>query len=931
MMLTARLSVLLFFVLPSVAARAGDVYYRLALAQLAAGGEPIAEGGWRGGSDWLRASAMHPYAVVEGGDAYLGTIDGSATGEWWMSSWSPETVYVAVRVPEGAPVKGTVYVPDAAWQKLVPRTFTIEAGQPAPEARDAFLRARLAHDEQMQSEGVPGTAFFRWRADTTRRELGLPDAPGGGFTGAPDIGDTYDLFSGGSAVSENIQLYRQLPPAAPAQGQPAEAPDEMVKVSAIPGITVPEFNWTTKLGDAAPALGALSAAIPADQHAVFFPSFAALMTALDEAGGEGLPLARAMQVRSEDARLAERYERQLCLSRTVVSRLLGPQAIRSVAITGSDPYFPTGTDVAVIFHAVKADGLRQVLLAQVKLAAQAAGAKAASGDVEGVVYEGAATDDRSICSYVAVLGDNVVVTNSLAQLKCLAAVKLGKVPALVSLPEYKFFRTRYPVGAAGETAFVFLSDATIRRWCGPEWRIAASRRMRAAAIMADVTAAHAREIGAGIKDAAPVTAETPMRTIGTLTLGPSGVSSSVYGFASFMTPIRELAITEVPKDEAAAYGRWRDGYQRNWSWAFDPIALSLSASKEQLGADLTVMPLIAGSEYRRWIGIAQGASIAPDAGDPHDALVHAVMAINTQSPAVQQASGMARMMAPQIDIEPLGWLGQSVALYADKDPFWKELAESPEPSRFFENEAYRLPVGLQAEVGSVLKLTAFLGAARGFIEQSSPGMTAWETREHHGKSYVKVGLSPTARDDSRGGPFDKVCVYYAPTPRALIVTLSEDLLKRALDRQAAAKEGAPAKDAAKEPTWLGSSLCLRITREGLGLVRGTGREVLRGQAQRRAWSNIPALNEWKRMFPGKDPVVMHETLWGVRPVCPGGGTYVWNAAYSTMESTVYGHPGEPKAGPDLPDVMDTVESGDFGLSFEDGGLRARGVVKRAVK
>ena len=52
---------------------------------------------------------------------------------------------------------------------------------------------------------------------------------------------------------------------------------------------------------------------------------------------------------------------------------------------------------------------------------------------------------------------------------------------------------------------------------------------------------------------------------------------------------------------------------------------------------------------------------------------------------------------------------------------------------------------------------------------------------------------------------------------------------------------------------------------------------------------------------------------------------------SDWESTVYGHPGEPKAGPDLPDVMDTVESGDFGLSFEDGGLRARGVVKRAVK
>ena len=51
---------------------------------------------------------------------------------------------------------------------------------------------------------------------------------------------------------------------------------------------------------------------------------------------------------------------------------------------------------------------------------------------------------------------------------------------------------------------------------------------------------------------------------------------------------------EVTKTEADAYQAWRDGYQRNWNWAFDPIGLRISLGKQKLGADLTIMPLILG-------------------------------------------------------------------------------------------------------------------------------------------------------------------------------------------------------------------------------------------------------------------------------------------------------------------------------------------------
>jgi hypothetical protein len=97
-----------------------------------------------------------------------------------------------------------------------------------------------------------------------------------------------------------------------------------------------------------------------------------------------------------------------------------------------------------------------------------------------------------------------------------------------------------------------------------------------------------------------------------------------------------------------------------------------------------------------------------------------------------------------------------------------------------------------------------------------------------------------------------------------------------------------------------------------------------------AWSNLPILNEWKRLYPDRDPVAVHQQIWKTQLACPGGGKYVWNKEFQTMESTVYGHPGQPRLGPLLPRPLEAVERMDFGLSFENHGLRARAEIRRAV-
>src|SRR3954453_23976771 len=124
---------------------------------------------------------------------------------------------------------------------------------------------------------------------------------------------------------------------------------------------------------------------------------------------------------------------------TGLGRLVGPRGIGEVAVTGSDPYLRVGSDVAVLFEAKDPSVLKNLLAAQVGLWRQRVPeAKPISGKIAGLDYFGARSDDRSVCSYVAQLGDSnvIVVTNSPKQLERLAAVRDGSAKALSDAPEY---------------------------------------------------------------------------------------------------------------------------------------------------------------------------------------------------------------------------------------------------------------------------------------------------------------------------------------------------------------------------------------------------------------------------------------------------------------------------------------------------------------
>lgn len=892
-----RLVALIVVALVAQYAHAQDTYYRLSLRELTItdGALPDTIGSWQ-----TRDNALAwPRIVLDGeGEAHIDRTD-QGPARAWERDTANHSIYV--RLPQPGAVTGRIFlVPEDADAPRELR-FSILERAGTDDGQQGFHRAKAAQYDRLQAAGLPGSAWFRHQADAVRAAGGIedPQAVNRGFRPQQDqLLGTFDLFTGGRAISENLQLDRVMPVVDAARGA-------TVDLASIEGITLSEMDWQAKIGDAQPALDPLAAAIPADQHAIFFPSVPAAMTVLKVAEQRAMPAIQPMEPRSEAVGVRNLYERQIGLRIDDLAEIAQQHTVTSLAVTGSDPYLPTGTDIAVLLATDQVDALHDALVARIAANRQA----------------GLTAPDAASRSLLGKLNGAVVLTNSSAQMQRLAAVRDGQADALAALPEYTFFRHRYALGAEGESAFLMLTDATIRRWCGPKWRIAASRRTRAAAVLYDLQARHADAIVQQAVQSQLLEVAPRGIDLGEVRLTSEGVRSSIYGTTAFLTPIAELDLERVTEEEAAGYQQWRDGYQRNWSGVFDPIGLRLAIAGNEVRGDLTVMPLIGNSDYRQMIALMQGARIGPAAGDPHDnVLMHIVYAINNESEPMQSLRMTLSQMAPGIGVNPLGWLGESVAIYVDEDPVWREMGQAEDTSEFLAGNFHRLPIALHAEVNSGLKLTAFLAAVRTLIEQSAPGMTIWTPLEHNGQPYVRITPSEAARSDEE--MLENLAVYYVASNQGLVVTLHEGLLHRAIDRQVERRQQKD-EGAAVEPAWLGESVAARVQASAIEFM---GAAELGRQAQQLAWSNIPILNEWKRLYPDQDPVHVHARLFNTTLVCPGGGEYTWNADAQTMQSTVYGHPTAPQDGPGIHAMF--VE-GNFGITFEDEGLRAKAHVQIA--
>lgn len=811
---------------------------------------------------------------------------------WSIRQNNPINSRLAIRVKRAGDITGTLYLPNADFTGQDAYRFTLPVDGKTQQPR-SFYMLKADYYAGLRRREIPGAAWYRLQEQEARAQAGLEpnqaEEPNRRFN-ARGLDDTFELFSGGRAISENLALDRELR----TEGSTAELAD--VPVSDIRGVTIREFDWTKLNQGINPRLDPLASHVPHDQHALFFPTFNAVLQAVDTSDAYGTLAIYSMEPRAEDARTKDRYQRQLCLEASQLSRILGPSVIRSVAVTGSDPYLRTGSDVAVLFEAIHPTTLLTFVRAKQAAAMQVdKSVKAVSGDVDGLKYEGVISADRSVCSLMARLDDVIVVTNSLAQLKQLAAVKSGQQQPLAALPEYAFMRNRYPLGSNQETAFVMLSDATIRRWCSPRWRITNSRRTRAAAALAQLTAEMQDRL---LTEDNLLEQLQPYDQLGRTLAMPGVVQSSTFNTLKFMTPIAEIGLTKVTKTEREAYERWRDGYERQWQGYFDPIAVQVSLADERLAADLTVMPMIGGSEYMWLRQFSQGMKLSATGADRHDgAIAQIAMGL---SPNLRQLSTYLGIPATAV--------GDNITAYVDFDEEFakqalvaiQEMGEGKTPTPIRDPPlAIRLALKTNKEV-----------------DFRFPFVGGQQPKEPKTRTYRDQKITFQLSDPS----VERVETAVLPT--AVIVATNKNTMNAAIDRELnrAAGKDVPT----TRPEWLGESLGVQVDQRAWELLDGlVSREAI-PYIRLQSWGNLPILNEWKARYPDRDPVEVHEEIWGTRLICPAGGQYVWNEKWQTMESTAAGHPGEPKS-LDLSTIspLRQYQFGNFGLTFENDGVRGR--------
>ena len=814
----------------------------------------------------------------------------------WNQQINQGTLQVAFKLKDNTPQQGTVDL----WttqKKLQGFTFTIDPTKVKSCTKEEFEKISQLQYQEWSNEHLPGTAWFRHLSGTPAAENRRNR-----WRSTTSLNDTFAIFSGGRAISENLALDRNLILAAGNEKKPK--PD--VALKDIEGVTVKAIDWSNKLPKEDIKIDALAHSIPINQHALFAPSLKDLFTLMDQIETEGAPVLQAFTVRNAFRTLPSQYKRQMGLDvPEMVAKLL---PIQSVAITGGDPFFPMGTDVAVLFETANPEALFTALTKTIALKAKHQGAqpipnKSLNGKIAYKAYQ---TPDRRFSCHILQQGKLVAVSNSIEQIKRLLNVQTQPKNSLGASDEFRFFRHRYPI-SKDESAFIFLSDATIRRWASPKIRIGASRRTRGAAVLSELTSAHI----AGEKPS-----DEFASLIGSTTLDGKKVISSQLGSLGFLTPVSEMEITTATAAEAAAYQQWRRGYENGWAQVFDPIAIRMSLGKDKQELDITVLPLTVDSDYREVITLTGKSSLSDKAKDvPAESLLYAAFAIDSKSETFKEFDQELLEMLPGLKINPLSWVGESISFHLENGFFWKAMQHA----EMDENLIGLLPLAVRIESNSRIKLALFLTAMKGMLDTSAPDLVRWEKRKHGNQSYLAI----IGDEQELNGM--ALSIYYAALPSALLVSLDEDMLKRAIDREVQdTAQGSKLPDA--KHFLLESSPQFMM-----GLNHLFDQRSFEQRRQKESWRAIPILNEWHRRFPNMKPETVHQIAYASDLHCPGGKGYRWNAEAITMESVAYGHPTEPRNEGTTLEFINKFNKLQTTFGFEDGGLRIRAKLKNQKK
>ncbi len=491
-----------------------------------------------------------------------------------------------------------------------------------------------------------------------------------------------ELQLAGATESLRIAYQRERflgpPPAAEAAEGPLPEP-----------IAVPEPEGPPP--PAGVAVEPLAMRVPAECLYVRFGTFANFLWFQDTLARWGGDFQNLVAARGLDRGLRDRFQSQLVLQTTLLSRLFGEQVVADVAIVGSDFFFARGGAYGVLFRAKNSKMLASNLTGQRRERLKKKdGVSEKTVKIDGHDVSFLWSPDGSVRSFYAADGDYHFVTSSRWLAGRFLATRSGK-ESLGATAEFRRARQQMPL-ERNDAVFVYLSSGFFRNFISLPYRVEMARQLKAQADielvqMALLASAAERKPGDSIEQLASGEFLPPgfgPRGDGSQTLLADGeAKDSLRGEPGRFVPIPDMEVASVTPSEVAAYRRFADFYASHWE-RLNPILVgiqrkSLPGDREQVTLDARVSPL-ARKQYdflSQFIGPADQRRLEPIPGDavalelilPRQRIFAGLQAVGPAMEVVRgEALPLGRLRNLVVgyvgttgELGPLGFLGRRLA------------------------------------------------------------------------------------------------------------------------------------------------------------------------------------------------------------------------------------------------------------------------------
>jgi hypothetical protein len=614
-----------------------------------------------------------------------------------------------------------------------------------------------------------------------------------------DLTELMDTTTGAMSIQEALQMDRPLLLRAARE-------KAIVPIARLQGPKSAPHPWedlSRALGKAAPA-EPLAALVPAEFYYLRAGDLDVLFQLSDQLDAWATPVVSALDRQAAEHDLATRYETELGLARTALARALGKDVVAQVALVGSDPYLREGSDVSVIFQ-VKQRALFDVGLAGT-LAARArehGSVAATTTSYQGVDVRVATSPDGAVRQHRATVGDVEIVSNSLGAVKRILEAIKGKRPRLADEKDFAYLLARD--ASVRADALGFMGDRFVGEVVGPRQKVLESRRQIALAELTTpgfaallhgwVTGHSPASVGELVASKLLTKDELKHGSGAPIAWKPGEGARSVFGTPAALTPLLDLPDPDlVTESERDAYERFSRTYESYWRTYIDPAAIRIAVDPSPAGttltADLRIVPLIDGTDYREILETAGQARVEVPALAQG---ARAVVGIGQEARVRRELAHLVRGFAGKHDFG-LDFLGEWAMVGIDDRPAvaravfasQRDLPELPggeERARVDELEALAsvpayVAVGIKSMAGAALALAAI----HGITDDVLPGAITWaETGKERDVGIVRIAVAEDFGRGRREGEATKKAdleIYYALTRGVFLASFNEHTLRR---------------------------------------------------------------------------------------------------------------------------------------------------------